>query len=259
MLIENYENINRRIYNSINNPTLHHSEIERIIRSDSASIYRPTCFCIINPETSKVLYLSKNLHDCLGLDINIFKSRGLSYLWSFINTEDLKTLTISLESLLNYVQVEIKEVNNLQLSYSWNYRLTTTNSIELNVIQHTTPFICTRKNEKRSLKYFTVVRNNQKLPIKASINAINSIDTEHNFETLFSTNCSQKSLMQSISNRERDIIKLLNQNLSSKDISKRLFISSNTVDTHRRNILKKLRLSSTGELKAIIKNGQFIF
>lgn len=255
MLLENYENINRRIYNSINNPTLHHSVIERIIRSDCALAYRPTCFCIINPETSKALYISKNFHDCLELDINIFKSKGLQYLWSFINPKDIQTLTLSLESLLDHVQVEIKEVDNLQLSYSWNYRMKTSSNTELTVIQHTTPFICTKTNEKRSLKYFTVLRNDQKLPIKASIN---SFDEAHNYKTLYYTNCSQRNFFSEISKRERDIIKLLSQNLSSKDIGKRLFISRNTVDTHRRNILKKLHLSSTGELKAVFKNGQFI-
>jgi DNA-binding CsgD family transcriptional regulator len=40
---------------------------------------------------------------------------------------------------------------------------------------------------------------------------------------------------------------------SSKEIAQKLNISSNTVDTHRRNILKKLNISSTGELVGMLK------
>ena len=61
-----------------------------------------------------------------------------------------------------------------------------------------------------------------------------------------------------ISNRERDIIRLLVLNYSSKDIADKLDISSNTVDTHRRNILKKLHISSTGELIGMLKMNKTI-
>jgi DNA-binding CsgD family transcriptional regulator len=44
---------------------------------------------------------------------------------------------------------------------------------------------------------------------------------------------------QSFTKREVELIRLLSEGLSSKEIAERLFISSHTVDTHRRNILKK--------------------
>jgi DNA-binding CsgD family transcriptional regulator len=43
---------------------------------------------------------------------------------------------------------------------------------------------------------------------------------------------------------------------SSKEIAKNLKISAHTVDTHRRNILKKLNISSTGELIGMLKMNQ---
>jgi len=45
-------------------------------------------------------------------------------------------------------------------------------------------------------------------------------------------------------------------NKSSKEISGKLNISPHTVDTHRRNILKKLNISSTGELVGILKTNK---
>ena len=61
------------------------------------------------------------------------------------------------------------------------------------------------------------------------------------------------SKLKLLSHRERDIIRLLVLNYSSKEIAESLYISSNTVDTHRRNILKKLNISSTGELVGMLK------
>lgn len=55
-----------------------------------------------------------------------------------------------------------------------------------------------------------------------------------------------------LSKREREILNLLAQGLSSKQIANKLFISSLTVCTHRRNLLKKTRTSSTG---CLVKKG----
>lgn len=51
-----------------------------------------------------------------------------------------------------------------------------------------------------------------------------------------------------LSARETEIIKLLKKGMSSREIAEKLFISQYTVDTHRKNILTKLGLSSYKEL-----------
>jgi DNA-binding CsgD family transcriptional regulator len=50
------------------------------------------------------------------------------------------------------------------------------------------------------------------------------------------------------SGRELEILKLIAEGLGSEQIADKLFLSVNTVDTHRRNILKKTRKSTTHEL-----------
>lgn len=51
-----------------------------------------------------------------------------------------------------------------------------------------------------------------------------------------------------ISKQEREIIKLIIKGLTSKEISNTLFIAKTTVDTHRKNIYKKLEISNSGTL-----------
>lgn len=58
-----------------------------------------------------------------------------------------------------------------------------------------------------------------------------------------------------ISGREIQVLKLIAIGLTSKQISKKLNLSIRTVETHRANIKKKLRLNSSAELiKFAIKN-----
>ena len=56
--------------------------------------------------------------------------------------------------------------------------------------------------------------------------------------------------------REREVLQLLAEGDTSPIIAKRLFISTSTVDVHRRNIMKKLDLHNVAELtKYAVRNG----
>lgn len=58
-----------------------------------------------------------------------------------------------------------------------------------------------------------------------------------------------------LTEREFVIIKLIALEYSGKEISEKLFISTNTVETHRKNLLKKLNVKgSIGLVKYAIKN-----
>lgn len=65
-----------------------------------------------------------------------------------------------------------------------------------------------------------------------------------------------QELTKALTNREKEIIKLLAKEMSSTDIAKELHISAGTVDTHRHNILRKLNVKSTiGVIKFAIRAG----
>ncbi|PLX11260.1 MAG: DNA-binding response regulator [Marinilabiliales bacterium] len=60
---------------------------------------------------------------------------------------------------------------------------------------------------------------------------------------------------KSLTKREKEIVKLVVDGLTNKEIAERLFISIRTVDSHKNNILQKLNLKSSVELvKYAIKN-----
>src|SRR4029077_2697418 len=59
---------------------------------------------------------------------------------------------------------------------------------------------------------------------------------------------SSLSAINSLTEREMDVINLIRQGSSSKDISVKLEISIKTVEVHRHNILKKLKLKNAASL-----------
>lgn len=62
-----------------------------------------------------------------------------------------------------------------------------------------------------------------------------------------------------LSNREKEILQLIANGKTSKEISESLFIAKTTVDTHRKNMIRKLQLTNGNELVkyAIDKKYQF--
>ncbi|MEW5675838.1 response regulator transcription factor [Flavobacterium enshiense] len=54
-----------------------------------------------------------------------------------------------------------------------------------------------------------------------------------------------EEILNNISERELEILKLISMEYSGKEISDALFISVNTVETHRKNLMKKLKVKST--------------
>ncbi|MFP9099310.1 response regulator [Flavobacterium sp. RHBU_24] len=85
--------------------------------------------------------------------------------------------------------------------------------------------------------------------LKMVIEAIRAV---HRGETFFdqSIKSEPKSGANEVllSRREKQIIKLVGEGKTSQEISELLFIGKTTVDTHRKNILKKLNLQGKSEL-----------
>ncbi|HEV8602564.1 MAG TPA: response regulator transcription factor, partial [Gaiellaceae bacterium] len=51
-----------------------------------------------------------------------------------------------------------------------------------------------------------------------------------------------------LSDREREVLRLLALGHTNQEIAKKLYLSVRTVETHRAHIMQKLRLSSRAEL-----------
>jgi DNA-binding NarL/FixJ family response regulator len=59
-----------------------------------------------------------------------------------------------------------------------------------------------------------------------------------------------KSKEETFSQREREVLELLSQGKSSKEIANHLFIAERTVESHRKNMIEKAKVKNTVELIA---------
>ncbi|MDG1728741.1 MAG: response regulator transcription factor [Algibacter sp.] len=84
-----------------------------------------------------------------------------------------------------------------------------------------------------------------------------AIRTVHRGKKYFSAEISEKMInfmsTQSVSenilsNKETEVLGLISEGLTIKEIAAKLFVSSRTIETHRANILKKLEVKNTAEL-----------
>lgn len=67
---------------------------------------------------------------------------------------------------------------------------------------------------------------------------------------------SKPTVLPSLSVREKQIVRLIMEELTSPQIAEKLNISLNTVETHRRNIMSKLNTkNSAGIVRMVIENG----
>jgi DNA-binding NarL/FixJ family response regulator len=53
--------------------------------------------------------------------------------------------------------------------------------------------------------------------------------------------------------KEIEIVKLITQGFTSKEIAEKIFVSPRTVETHRHNILKKLNIPNAAQLSSWAK------
>jgi DNA-binding NarL/FixJ family response regulator len=73
--------------------------------------------------------------------------------------------------------------------------------------------------------------------------------------TFFSTH-KKKDNQLKLSRREKEILKCIAMELTAQEIGDKLFISQNTVNTHRKNLLSKLNAKNTaGLVKYAMQNG----
>ncbi|PIF62317.1 LuxR family two component transcriptional regulator [Flavobacterium sp. 120] len=170
--------------------------------------------------------VTENKADILILDINMPKKDGIEVIKEFAE----KGFPCKIIVLSSYDDLRIiKEVMKLGSSGYLTKKCAGENIVEaIQAVSRGEEYFCKSVREKI---FSTVTKDNVKLIKNES--AVSSILTD----------------------RELEIITLISLEYSGKEISDQLFISVNTVETHRKNIMKKLDAKNSISLvKYAIKN-----
>ena len=170
--------------------------------------------------------VTQNQADILILDISMPEKDGIKVLQEFHQKESICKVVI----LSSYDDLKIvKEVMKLGAKGYLTKKCAGENIIEaIDAVYHGQEYFSDAIREKI---FNSFMQNNPKLN-----------------ENIYAEN-------QLLSPREIEIITLICLEYSGKEISEQLFISSHTVETHRKNIMKKLQIKNTiGLVKYALKN-----
>jgi DNA-binding NarL/FixJ family response regulator len=103
-----------------------------------------------------------------------------------------------------------------------------------------------------------LLKNADKNEILEAIETVAKGKTYFSFEAgkIYKSTIQKQELQPILSKREKEILKLIADGFTNPEISKQLFISLDTVDTHRKNLYHKLEVKNTAQLirKAIEQN-----
>ena len=102
-----------------------------------------------------------------------------------------------------------------------------------------------------------LLKNITKNELTTAINTVLEGKTFHSFEVAETIKIAgTKGILPILTKRENDILKLVVEGLTNPQIAEKLFISQDTVDSHRKNLHTKLGVTNTALLvRYAIENG----
>ena len=103
-----------------------------------------------------------------------------------------------------------------------------------------------------------ILKNSSKEELMSAIKAVNKGDTYFSGEAgeaLTAYNRAAKTALPEISPREKEILGLIAEGYTNPQIAEKIFLSTFTVDSHRKNLLAKLQVKNTASLiKLAVEN-----
>lgn len=222
------------------------AHVKRLAELDNILPPSSTFVILTNTSTYQYEFISKNIEYATGLQRDELYAGGIKCLLSKVHKDDVNVWLLALKDLMTFCMTKVEECKRTKMSFQYNYRIQVRSNKIVNVVENQIPLVLDEFGKPIiGLGHFIAYDDGLAYPIKAFARMLN---TRNEYETLYSQNYGMQKLLSGLSNREQDVVRLLVLGNTSKEIAAKLFISPNTVDTHRRNILEKLGISSTSEI-----------
>ena len=192
-------------------------------------------FYLIDIYSAEIIYLSPNAENVLG-----YKSEEItfSFLYDIIHDDDRPDVLEITKAILDY-EIAYPSPENLKKFYL-DYRVRKASGEYIKIARYNSLY---QYDEKEGV-YITagVIQDISHMKLRQGVgfSIVGAHRGTHSYRV--------ENERLSVTRREREIIGLLVVGFSSKDIAGKLHLSIHTVNTHRKNILKKLNLKSVIEL-----------
>lgn len=187
------------------------------------------CYFYANIKAKEIICISPTIQNITGFAPGRFEKFDQKFLKQFIPASDLNRLTVIYRLFLFYGRQKDKE-HSMITSFNHQFKIVTAQNLkkkirlELKIIQY----------DAYGFPSFAIGEIREVKP------GDNKPYQDHPEESEI-PNCG-------ISRREKEVLTLLAQGYSSKQIADKLFISDHTTMTHRKNLIQKFKVKNTAEL-----------
>ena len=192
-------------------------------------------------------YISASVKDVLGYEPQQIKN--LSFFYERIHPDDLEAVKELTADAIDALSGK-SGIKLLDHVFHLTYRMRHKNGSYVNVQRQTG--LLTRDTNHNMLTSFGIYTDVTHLTNSSEVQAMMSGPEIPGFNF----DAPESNPKPNFTKREKEIIDELAAGLNSEEIAKKLFIAKDTVNTHRRNILRKAGVSNTAGLIAyVFKNG----
>jgi len=191
----------------------------------------PGVVIIHNVRDLSVQYISKRGAEHLGLTIEKIRELGEDYYSNYFNKEDIAEYVPKIAAMLD------RNDMNDQVSYFQQVK----NAVNSEWAWHfSTTRILMQDPQGAPLLSITI-----SLPVDPKQHVTSKLERLLDEYSFFRRN---RALFQSLTAREKEILTLLALSKSATEIAEHLVISPLTVETHRKNLRRKLNITSSYQL-----------
>ncbi len=198
---------------------------------------------LFDSKVGQHLYTSFNFNDLLGYDMHAVENEGNDYFNKRIHPDDIVILARNGEYVYGLIDNGFISIDYYKLINE--YRVLNKDGFYIRVIeQHQ---VIERDEDGRLWLSLGVMDIS---PDQHEFNGVKCQILNYKTGEIFSIQSFMKEHEHNpLSLRETEVLKMVGDGLSSKEISTKLFISIHTVNTHRQRILEKL--SANNSLEAV--------
>jgi DNA-binding CsgD family transcriptional regulator len=215
-------------------PSIDQKIQEKISEIEKVSSDIPSVIILHDIRTMSVVYMSERGLQILNTTIEELKEMGPEYFNYYFHPDDAKTTADKIFEMIGknntydvFTMFQRVRISGKNEPAEWQMYLT---SIKI---------LLKDENDNPVL----TIAGAHPIQDETSVNGkVNRILEENTFYR------SNKHLYETLSEREIQILKKIGQGASNEDIARCLFISIETVKTHRKNLKKKLNVSHSQEL-----------
>lgn len=216
-----------------------YSVINRIFSGGTSVPY------LLDLTTLKYTFMCESIINIFGLPASDLIDGGIRKLFRNIHPEDRSIIHNNVLPQFRKV-IQSNPHQTKKLIFTYNYRFNHHERGYISCIDRV--MILESDSEENPLLFFGLITDvSHHVKGNSIIATVSVLNKAHEYKPIYTENFQHNST-NIFTSREMDIIQLLSKGLSSKGIAEKLFISSKTVDKHRRNMIRKSSTKNTREL-----------